>query len=577
MADASNMDGEQVDGATVLARALKAQGVEYMFGIVGIPVIEIAGAAQKEGIKYIGMRNEQAASYGASIIGYMTGKPAVCLVVSGPGLIHALAGLSNAKENCWPVIVIGGSSEQDQEAMGAFQEQPQVEVARPYCKFSARPNSIERIPFFVEKAYRQSIYGRPGACYLDIAGNMVNATVNEKDVWSSIVCPPPPKSYADPESVKEAADLLYYAEKPLVIVGKGAAYAHAEEAVQELVIGAQLPFLPTPMGKGVIPDDHELCVAPARSKALQEADVILLLGARLNWMLHFGMAPRFHPKVKIIQADICHEEMNNNIKSAATLVGSLDTVVNQLNEEIGRRPGKFAFSKAAPWWKILRGKIEQNQQSVQKMMSEKSLPLNFYAAYEDIQKLLPKDCMIVSEGSSTMDISRTMIPNYLPRHRLDAGTYGTMGVGLGFAVAAAVWCRDHAPEKRVVCIQGDSAFGFSGMEIETLCRYKLPVIIIIMNNNGISFGLDEDTWQSISESSDLTLTSPPTSLMATAHYERMVAAFGGTGYFARTPEEISKCVSTAMNKREVSIINVIINPMSLKKPQDFFWLTKSKI
>ncbi|KAJ8313530.1 hypothetical protein KUTeg_008091, partial [Tegillarca granosa] len=474
-----------IDGAHILAKALKEQGIEYMFGIVGIPVIEVAMAAQQEGIKYIGMRNEQAASYAASAIGYMTGRPAVCLVVSGPGLVHALAGMSNAMENCWPMIVIGGSCEANFEGMGGFQEYPQVEIARPYCKFSARPSRLERIPFYVEK----STYGRPGPCYIDLAGNMVLQTVNEESVRPAPLCPLPAKVYADPDNIKEAVDLLYYADKPLVIIGKGAAYSKAEDSIKDLVIGSRLPFLPTPMGKGVIPDDHELCISPARSRALQEASV-----------------------------DIQAEEMHNNVKSAVSLVGDVDAVVSQMNAELKRRPGQFVFNPKSAWWKSLREKVEQNQVTVQKMIENKTVPLNYYAAYQEIKNLLPKDAIIVSEGANTMDIN--------------AGSFGTMGVGLGFAVAAGAWCRDHAPEKRVISIQGDSAFGFSGMEIETICR------------------------------------SPPTSLMASARYEKMIEAFGGKGYFVRTAEELKHSFSTALqNKDQVSIINVAINPMSQRKPQ----------
>lgn len=568
---------DEIEGANVLAQALKAQGVEYMFGIVGIPVIEVAYAAQAHGIKYIGMRNEQAASYAASVIGYMTGRPAVCLVVSGPGLIHALAGMANAQVNCWPLIVIGGSSEQHQEGMGAFQEYPQVELCRPYCKYSARPSKVERIPFYIEKAVRHSIYGRPGVSYIDLAGDMVTQKVNVANLSPNVKCLDPPKTLADPDKIKEAIDLIHYAEKPLVIVGKGAAYAKAENSVKRFIESTRFPFLPTPMGKGVLPDDHNLCVSPARSKALQEADVILLLGARLNWILHFGLPPRFNPKVKVIQVDICVEEMNNNVQNAVSLVGDMDAVMTQMNDQLDKIPGHFQFNPKSPWWRTLNNKVQQNQKAVQAMMDDKSEPLNYYAAYSEIQKFLPKDCIIVSEGANTMDISRTMVPNYLPRHRLDAGSFGTMGVGLGFAVAAGIWCKDHAPGKRVISIQGDSAFGFSGMEIETICRYKLPVTLMIINNGGIYAGVPEDVWKSL-QAEDLTLMSPPTALMAAARYEKMIEAFGGRGFCARKCEEINKYLTEITKDEErVALLNILISPMSSRKTQDFDWLTKSKM
>ncbi|PVD30148.1 hypothetical protein C0Q70_09410 [Pomacea canaliculata] len=431
------IDDHEVDGATVLARALKEQGIQYMFGIVGVPVFEIATAAQAAGIKFISMRNEQAASYAASAIGFLTRRPAVCLTVSGPGVIHAFAGMANAQENCWPLIVIGGSCDRNQESMGGFQEYPQVEQARPYCKFSARPSSVDKIPFYIEKAVRQSTFGRPGVSYIDLPGDMIAGRVPEKSLRFIHSCPSPPLMCASMSSVVKAVDLLIGAQKPLIVIGKGAAYSGAEWVIRDLVDTTRLPFLPTPMGKGVVPDNHPLCVAAARSKALQEADLVLLLGARLNWILHFGAPPRFRPDVKIIQVDICAEEIGNNVYPVVPLLGDISAVVQQA------------------------------------MSADHSVPLNYYAAFSEIQKVLPKDCMIVNEGSNTMDIGRTMMPNILPRHRLDAGTFGTMGVGIGFAVAAAIWCRDYAPGKRVVCVEGDSAFGFSGMEIETLTRNDL--------------------------------------------------------------------------------------------------------
>ncbi|PIO33922.1 hypothetical protein AB205_0166640, partial [Aquarana catesbeiana] len=267
--------------------------VKYMFGIVGVPVIEIAIAAQVAGIKYVGMRNEQAACYAASAVGYLTGRPAVCLVVSGPGLINTLSGMANSNMNCWPLIVIGGSSDSNQETMGAFQEFPQVETCRLYSKFSARPSSLEAIPIVIEKAVRTSMYGRPGSCYVDIPGDFVNKY--------PACCLPRPISLADPLEVQKAVAALKKAQNPLIIIGKGAAFSQAENNIRRLVNECGLPFLPTPMGKGVVPDDHPFSVAAARSSALLHADLILLLGARLNWMLHFGLPPRFQPDVKIIQ------------------------------------------------------------------------------------------------------------------------------------------------------------------------------------------------------------------------------------------------------------------------------------
>ncbi|CAM4698569.1 unnamed protein product [Leuciscus chuanchicus] len=557
---------DEVTGAQLIAEALKSQNVEYMFGIVGVPIIEVAMAAQAAGIKYVGMRNEQAACYAASAIGYLTGWPAVCLVVSGPGLIHALGGMANANTNCWPVIVIGGSSDRNQETTGAFQEFPQVEACRLYSKFSARPSSLEMIPAVVEKAVRSSIYGRPGACYIDIAGDMVNAKTDRTSVRFVSCCPAPPVSQADSREITQAVRLLKAAQRPLIIVGKGAAYARAEKEIRELVEVTGIPFLPTPMGKGVLPDDHSNCVAAARSRALLQADVVVLLGARLNWILHFGFPPRFSPHVKIIQVDLCAEELSNNVRAASALLGGIRAVVSQLLDTV--RSESWRFPSDSQWWATLKDKMTANAQISKTLALQSTLPMNYYTAFHHISELLPKDCIIVSEGANTMDIGRTMLLNYLPRHRLDAGTFGTMGVGPGFAIAAAVLEQTQKCAQRVVCVEGDSAFGFSGMEVETMCRYKLPIIIIVINNNGIYSGVDPETWKEMEKMGDMTTIAPPVTLLPEARYEQVMTAFRGRGYLVRTVEELRSALQESLKNTEMpSLINVLIDPASDRKQQ----------
>uniref|UniRef100_UPI003AAAFAD4 2-hydroxyacyl-CoA lyase 1 isoform X2 n=1 Tax=Centroberyx gerrardi TaxID=166262 RepID=UPI003AAAFAD4 len=540
---------EEVTGAQLIAEALKAQDVEYMFGIVGVPVIEVAMAAQAAGIKYVGMRNEQAACYAASAIGYLTGRP---------------------------VVVIGGSSDQNQETTGAFQEFPQVEACRLYSKFSARPSSLEAIPSVIEKAVRTSMYGRPGACYVDISGDMVNAKVNRSNVRVVSCCPPPPVSLADHTAITEALSVLKGAKRPLVIIGKGAAYGRAEAALRELVERSGLPFLPTPMGKGVLPDDHPNCVAAARSRALLQADVVVLLGARLNWILHFGLPPRFDPHVKVIQVDLCAEEMGNNVRPAVALLGDINAIVSQLLEYV-RKDG-WKYPSNTEWWSTLKEKIAANAKISKVLALQSAVPMNYYTVFHHISQLLPHDCVIVSEGANTMDIGRTMLHNYLPRHRLDAGTFGTMGVGLGFAIAAAALEKSQNKGQRIVCVEGDSAFGFSGMEVETMCRYNLPVVIIVVNNNGIYSGVDPETWKEMAKMGDLTTIAPPVTLLPEARYDEVMTAFGGRGFLVRTAEELRSALQLSLSDWErPSLLNVLIDPASDRKQQEFPWLTRSNL
>lgn len=548
----------KIDGATLLARALKSQGVDFMFGIVGFPVFGVASAAQRAGIRYLGFRNEQAASYAAGAVGFLTGRPGACLTVSGPGMVHGIAGLANAWSNGWPMILLSGAPDSYQDGMGAFQECPQVEAARPWVKAGLRPDRIERLPFHVESLVRSSISGRPGAVYLDLPNDILSGEVEEDAVPLPPACVAPPRPRADPEEVGRALALLRSAERPLVIVGKGAAQAGAEAEVRELLQRTRLPFLATPMGKGLVPDEHELSVAPARSTALREADLVFLIGARLNWILHFGRPPRFAPDVKVIQLDIAPEEIGRNVPAAAALVGDAKAVAQQLNAALAADP--WGYPSETDWWGRLRAKVAENRAAVEAMERSDAVPMGYYRVLREIREQLPSDAILCSEGANTMDIGRSSLPNSLPRHRLDAGTFGTMGVGLGFAIAAAAV----HPEKKVVAVEGDSAFGFSGMEVEVMCRYRLPITIVVINNNGIGGGVAELKGDRI----------PPSVYLPNARYEKVMQAFGGRGWFVERPEELGSALREALADPGPTLVNVMIDPRAQRKPQPFEWLTR---
>ncbi|MGH6778370.1 MAG: thiamine pyrophosphate-binding protein, partial [Bradyrhizobium sp.] len=302
----------EIDGATLIARSLKQQGINHLFGVVGFPITPIAAAAQKEGIAYLGMRNEQSASYAAQAYGYLTGRPGACTVVTGPGVVHGLAGLANAQQNCWPMILIGGASETHRGGMGAFQEERQVLITSPFCKFAHGIESVQRIPYYVEMATRHAMYGRPGATYLDMPADIITGKCDLDKVVEVERVGEPPRMVAPTENVEAALDLLERAERPLVLVGKGMAWSRAEDEVRAFIERTQIPFVRSPMGKGVMPDDHPLSAGAARTLALREADVVFLMGARLNWIFHFGQTPRFAKDVKVIQLDIAPEEIGHN-------------------------------------------------------------------------------------------------------------------------------------------------------------------------------------------------------------------------------------------------------------------------
>ncbi|MDG1990310.1 MAG: thiamine pyrophosphate-binding protein [Dehalococcoidia bacterium] len=552
-----------ISGAKAIAICLKKQKVKYVFGIVGVPVTPIAEELQKAGVRFIAMRNEQAASYAAQAASYLLGTPQGCLVVSGPGVTNAISGLANAKINKWPMFLIGGASPSYQSKMGAFQEEKQLESVAPFVKFYASIDSTERIPFFIEKAIRNSLFGEPGATYLDAPSDIIDGEVDEEIIDAMPELAEPPKSQASDEMIDKTIKLLQESKRPLIIIGKGMAWARAEKELRSLVDLLQMPFLPTPMGKGVVDDSHELNVSPARTLALREADVILLLGARLNWMLHFGKPPRFKDDVKIIQLDISAEDIGDNIPTEITLLGDGVNIIRQLTTKLEKE--KISFKKQDAWFSQLEEKIASNKEQIDSMLSDNSEKMNYYHAFSVIKDLLPTDAIVVSEGANTMDIGRTQMLHSTPRKRLDAGTHGTMGVGLGFAIAAAL----AEPDKRVIAVEGDSAFGFSGMEVDTACRYDLPIIFIIFNNGGIGSGFDNKRDKKGEEN--------VSALSHTAHYETMAEAFGGDGYFAQNMDEFRDALSTALSKSNTSVINVIIDPMADRKKQEFAWNRRDKM
>jgi 2-hydroxyacyl-CoA lyase 1 len=548
----------KVNGATLMARSLKQQGVQFMFGIVGFPVQPIAAAAQEVGITYIGMRNEQSASYAAQAVGYLTGRPGACLTVSGPGVVHGLAGLANAQQNCWPMIMIGGASPTYQNGMGAFQEERQVQIASPFCKFAHAVEHVYRIPFYVELAVRQSIYGRPGATYLDMPDDIIRGEVDEDKVYQAPTVGEPPRMQAMQSDVDAALNVLESARNPLVIVGKGMAWSRAEDEVRSFIERTQLPFLASPMGKGVLDDGHPLSVGAARSHALQEADVIFLMGARLNWIMHFGQPPRFGKGVRVIQLDISPEAIGNNVATEVALVGDGRAVVGQLNKALETR--QWFYPKDTPWKAAIAAKAAANAKSIQPMIDDNAAPTNYYRAFKDISAWLPDNAVIIGEGANTMDIGRTQMPNKDARLRLDAGTYGTMGIGMGFAIAAAV----AHPDRPIVSVSGDSAIGFSGMEIETACRYRMPVKIVVLNNGGIGGGIAEFP-------TDTPL--PPRVLTIGARYDKMMEAFGGKGFYVEDPKDLRAALDAAMAYDGPALVNVRLHHAAGRKPQEFGWLT----
>ncbi|ONH67355.1 putative 2-hydroxyacyl-CoA lyase [Cyberlindnera fabianii] len=557
-------------GAQLIALSLKKLGVTTVFGIVGIPIVEVGDALIKEGVRFIAFRNEQAASYAASAYGYLTGKPGVLLVVGGPGIIHALPGVLNARSNKWPLLVLAGSSSFSDVSKGGFQELDQVSAMEPWTKLSLKPTSFDQVPLFLYKAYKASLFGTPGATYIDLPADIVENAIEVDRVQnllgyiSEITPQHVPRSLPPPERLQGIAELIKSAKSPLVVIGKGAAYSEAHQEIRELVESHNLPFLPTPMGKGVVSDHSDLNVSSARSQALKSADIVLLLGARLNWILHFGESPRYSESVKFIQVDSTAEEIGHNSISSLDygLLGDIKLITKQLHNLLG-------FYKYPGVTQSMKTTIAKNNSSLKTKETTVGAQLNYNNVYKVLRELISpreSDTILVSEGANTMDIARISFPQSTPKNRLDAGTNATMGVGMGYALAAKVV----SPGKTVVAIEGDSAFGFSAMEVETAVRAHLPLIVVVMNNSGIYHGVPETV--SYAEFEKL----PSTALSKETRYDLLGQSLGAEGYTASTIDDVKSAFSKALKNSEqgkTTVINVIISP-GTKKKIGFGWQNK---
>jgi oxalyl-CoA decarboxylase len=545
---AADTGTQLTDGFHLMVDALKFNGVQTIYGVAGIPVTDLARIAQASGIRYIGFRHEGSAGNAAAAAGFLTKRPGICLTVSAPGFLNGLPALAAATVNCFPMIQIAGSSERHLVDMkrGEYEELDQLAAAKPFAKAAYRIDRAQDIGLGVVRAIRTAVSGRPGGVYLDIPGEVLGETIDAvtaaRTMWA--VTDPAPRQLPAPEAVDRAIELLAQAERPLIVLGKGAAYAQADEQIRAFVESTGIPFLPMSMAKGLLPDDHPQSAAAARSLALSRADVVMLVGARLNWLLGHGEAPEWSPDAKFIQADISATEMDSNQPIAAPLVGDIGSVMAALNERA--KPGQIAAP--ATWRADLDARRERNTETMRKRLAEDPSPMRFYNALRAVRDVLADrpDVYLVNEGANALDIARNVIDMKVPRHRLDSGTWGVMGIGQGYAIAAAV--ETGSP---VVAIEGDSAFGFSGMELETICRYKLPVTVVVLNNGGIYRGVGDN-----SASGD----PAPTVLDPTARHDLLIEAFGGTGYHVTTPSQLTEALTNAVTSGQPSLVDCVLDP-----------------
>jgi len=545
-----NMTRELIDGFHLVIEALKLNDLNTIYALPGIPITDLTRMAQREGIRVIAFRHEQHAGNAAAAAGYLTGKPGICLTVSAPGFLNGLTALANATVNCFPMILISGSSEREVVDLqqGDYEEMDQLAIAKPLCKAAYRVLHAQDIGIGIARAIRSAVSGRPGGVYLDLPAKLFAQTMDAQLGRDSIfkVVDPAPRQLPAPDAVARALDLLRSAKRPLILLGKGASYARADDEIRTLVEKSGIPYLPMSMAKGLLPDTHDQSASAARSYVLEQADVVMLVGARLNWLLSHGKGKTWGaangPK-KFIQIDISPVEMDSNVAIAAPLVGDIGSCVAALNAGMASGWAK----PPADWTGAIADRKDKNLSKMAATLQANPSPMNFHSALNVVRNIVKArpDAIVVNEGANTLDFARSIVDMYEPRKRLDVGTWGIMGIGMGFSVAAAV-----ETGKPVIAICGDSAFGFSGMEVETICRYQLPVCVVVFNNNGVYKGTDENP-----RGGDVA----PTVFVKNARYDLMMQAFGGVGVTASTPAELDKAMKEAIASGQPTLINAVID------------------
>lgn len=537
---------EQVTGMYILAEALRRLGLNHVYGLVGIPVTEAAYAMQKVGINYYGFRFEQQAGMAAATHGYLTKQPGVLLTVSSLGFLNGLTATINATVNCYPMIQISGASDPQMVDMdmGTYEQLDQLNAARPYVKAAFRCSHAKDIPGAVARAYRAAVSGRPGGVYIDMTtpalAEIMNADEAEKlyyepvDIYSTVA---PTQAAVD-----RAVETLLAAKRPAILLGKGAAYAQVDDKIKTLIETYKIPYLSMSMAKGLMPDAGPYSALSCRSTIMQQADVVMVIGARINWMLSFGRG-KWNPATKFIQLDIAPTEIDRNVPVAAPVVGDMGQSLDMI---LAALKGK-TLAADPQWLASLQAQTKEKDVKFAARLKDAAtaIPMNHWTALGVIKPILESnpDVILVNEGANTLDDTRDTVNMSLPRHRIDCASWSIMGMGLGSCVGAAT-----STGKSVVAVLGDSAFGFSGMDFATVCRYKLPVTVVVFNNGGIYNGIGVNP-----SGAD---TPAPTTLDIDAQYNLIGEAFGADNYLVKTPQELDKALRDAIAAKKPCLIDV---------------------
>lgn len=534
-----------VSGNALLAQALKAQGAEVLFHLMGGPMLGAMNECASRGLRAVDVRHEQAAAMMAHAWSRARGTVGFCVACSGPGTLNLTTGIANAYVDCAPVLAIGGSTPLFQHFKQAFQETDQVAVMRPITRWAARVLDARRIPEYVGMAVRYATGDPPGPVYLDLPGDVLYDEVPEEDVVWNSSSHTSARPFGDPEDVKRAVDMVQAAERPVLLVGSGVLWSEAWGELRRFAEATQIPCFVTPQARGVLPDDHRLLFLGGRSIAFSEGDLFLVVGTRLNVVNSFGSPPRFSADARFIQIDRDRTTLGLNRSIDLGIAGDVRAVLGQLSTEFEARPTHLDHQG---WNDKLRASASASAAKLQMAAASDSVPIHPLRLCGEVSKLLDRDCIVVVDGHETLNFARQTIPAFLPRHRLDSGPYGCMGVGIPFGIAAKL----AHPTKQVVVLTGDGAFGLNGMELHTAARQELKITFIVSNNGG---------WTALEGQVGRDLGTP--------RYDQLAASLGLHAEHVERPEDLAPALSRAFAADRSSCVNVITDPQARSQTHAF--------
>ncbi len=538
----------KITGNQLIVRALKDEGVDTIFYLASAPTADVARLFFEAGIRLIAFRHEQGASFAAHAYSRVSGKPGVCCAEAGPGVTNLVTGVGNAFADAVPLVALGALNTLFQKGMGTFQELDQVGIFKPITKWADQVVDPKRIPETINKAFRMATGGQPGPVYVDLPIDILYTEMEEHEV----LFPKNPhkvvRPSGDPDRVKQAIALLKDAQRPLILTGTGVLWSGASVELKELVELTSIPFYTTPQGRGVIPEDHPLCFLGARSTAFREADVVLVIGTRLNFIVGFGLPPRWAANLKVIQVDIADEEIGHNRPVDVGIVGDAQMALRQLIEEA--RP-VFRGCSELSWVERLRQQDKSGQEKSAALLNSEQIPIHPLRLCKEVRDFMDREAIVAVDGHETLNFARQSVPTFVPGHRMNAGPNGCMGAAVPFGLGAKV----AKPDAQVIVLSGDGSFGMNGFEIDTAIRHNLPVLIVINNNGGwaaegVMFGRE----------------------LGVGRYEKVAEALGAYGEYVERPQDIRSALeraAKAVAEGKPAVINVVTDPRAASTTAQF--------